>query len=741
MEILAPAGSIVALRYAINAGADAVYFGLSEHNARIKSQDFNIDNLSEWVDYCHLYGVKAYITLNTSVKDSEIPRIVELIRAIDNCNVDAVIATDIAVIKLVKELAPRLPIHISTQAGVHNLSGAKFYERLGAKRVVLARECAEQDVTDIIDNTSLEVERFAHGALCVAFSGGCLLSSVIGGMSGNRGRCLQPCRKEHGAYDAKGNFVEKGYLLSTFDLAVCEKALQYKSQGVTCIKIEGRLKRPEYVGIVTDYYRRLLDGGKPSDTELKKVFMRGAALDNYGASCGMIYKNTPNHIGISIGKIISIERRKGFLFAEITSSHALRAGDGLKLLRDGKEVGGASVTSVKRRGKHYIVPVSGNATVGDEVRLTTDSAQLEAAAKHRKRIGISIEFVISAGDYPQITARKHNAVAEYTAMIQATSGALTDTEISEQLSKIADTPFEIKTLDIDNSGGKVAKSVLNGMRREVLSRLKKAIIAEYQKDMICQRACIAPHVAARPATPHAKRGARLIEVQSVKQLIGLSADAVIINPVRFDKNTLLDIARQAKSVTDELFIKMPRVNRRGAFDEIFDLARINGLGVLADNVYAVELAREKTIPYIAGMGLNIYNSVAFDYYFDAEYIMPSPEIGLNNLLEKGGVLFTLGRLPLMTLTHCPFSVLYRSECVCKKRGEMLYYKSGRYTFPILPTSGKDCQFTLYNGVPHNLLSRIAGMGYNNYINLATYTSLEQLAAKKGTAGHFNNEVI
>lgn len=735
MELLAPAGSIAALLSAVNAGADAVYFGLSEHNARIKSQDFNTDNLPEWVDYCHLYGVKAYITLNTSVKDSEIPRIKELIKAIDNCGADAVIAADIAVIKLIKEIAPLLAIHVSTQAGVHNLLGARFYEKLGAKRVVLAREIAEQDVLDIINNTSLEVERFAHGALCVAFSGGCLLSSVLGGMSGNRGRCMQPCRKEYTAYDDNRKIIDEGYLLSTSDLALREKIFDYEAQGVKCIKIEGRLKRPEYVGVVTDYYRKLLDGFKPSDIGLKKIFVRGNFIDSYGNAHGAIYKETPNHIGINIGKIAFTEKRGGFIFAGINSNHPIQKGDGLKLLRDGKEIGGADVTSVERRGELYIVPVSSGAVSGDEVRLTTDSIQLAEISKLKKRIGIKIKFFISADGFPRITAISDNAEAEFIVETKAEAGILTDNQIKSQLEKVNDTPFEIISIELENNGGRLAKSVLNGMRREVLKSLEKAIVAAYRRNesVLTDSSNIIKKL-------HRKKGARIVEVQNKEQLINLTADAVIINPIEFNIVNILEIVACAVQSSNNLFVKMPRINRNGAFDTIMEAVRFYRLGILADNAYAVEYARENGIPYIAGTGLNIYNSIAFDYYSDAEYIMPSPEIGVA-LCENGGVIFSLGRLPLMTLTHCSFSVLYNSKCVCDKKGGLVNYKSGKEAFPIIPTVGKICIFTLYNGVPHNLLSKIDGMGYNNYISLVTFDTLEQLISEKGTAGHFNNEVI
>ncbi len=739
MELLAPAGSIGALRQAVHSGADAVYFGLGEHNARIKSADFDTDNLSFWVDYCHLYGVKAYITINTSVKNSEIHRIRELVSIADKSGADAIIATDIAVIIIAKEIAHALPVHISTQAGVHNALGAEFFAKLGAERIVLARESANDDIEAIIKTSGIEVEVFAHGALCVSMSGACLLSSIAGGNSGNRGRCMQPCRKLYSAFGDNGEYITKGYLLSTADLAMQDRVMDMQAMGVSSIKIEGRLKRPEYVGAAVDYYRKLLDGGYPSHIGIRKMFVRGDFVKSYGGNAKVIYQHTPSHIGIPIGTIVSLECRKGYMFAEIESSHPIRKGDGLKIMRGLVECGGAEVTSVTHNSKgNFIVPVSKGVQVGDEVRLTTDSLEIEQLAKLKNRISVSVVFSIKSGESPVITAHYDKLSAQYAPDYIVSDGAVPNGQIESQLRKTKDTPFDIAELTINNEGGYVSKARLNEMRRIVLDKLEEAIVTAYQRK-ISSKAIVAPP----SAVSHSSANVRLIEVQNEAQLDSVSRDdVVIINPIELNQISINALVAKAESKVKQIYIKMPRLNRNGEYKEIMEYISDSGLGLLADNVYAVEYARQNGIPYIAGIGLNIFNSIAFDYFADAKYIVISPEIGADaELLDRGGVIFAAGHLPLMTLAHCPFSVTRGACCSCADRGRTISYKDGTNRFDIVPTICRNCQFTLYNGIVHNLLSKLKGMSYNVYINMLNTTSISALLAKSSTLGHYNNEVI
>ena len=280
MELLAPAGSMEALRAAVCNGADAVYLGADTFNARINARNFSAADLQEAVVYCHVRGVKVHLTLNTLVLDREMPRAAELIRLAASCGVDAFIVQDLGMVSLCRQLAPDMPIHASTQMSIHSLEGVMEAAALGCSRVVLARELPAEEIAHICKKSPVEIEVFVHGALCMCYSGQCYLSSVIGRRSGNRGQCAQPCRLPYGY----GRFESTRYPLSLKDNCLAGELDELRRMGVASIKIEGRIKRPEYVAIVTRAYRTVLNGGKlmPSDLqELETAFSRQGFTDGY----------------------------------------------------------------------------------------------------------------------------------------------------------------------------------------------------------------------------------------------------------------------------------------------------------------------------------------------------------------------------------------------------------------------------------------------------------------------------
>jgi putative protease len=280
LELLSPAGSMEALRAAVQNGADAVYLGYDAFNARMGAHNFTADELQQAVVYCHVRGVKVHLTLNTLVSDREMPRAAEIIRLSAILGVDALIVQDLGVARLVRELAPDLPIHASTQMSVHSLEGVQMAADLGCSRVVLARELPRDELERICRRSPVETEVFVHGALCMCYSGQCYLSSVIGRRSGNRGQCAQPCRLPYGY----GRFEPTRYPLSLRDNCLVEHLSELDRLGVTSVKLEGRMKRPEYVAIVTKIYRAALDG-KPVTPEdigkLEAAFSREGFTQGY----------------------------------------------------------------------------------------------------------------------------------------------------------------------------------------------------------------------------------------------------------------------------------------------------------------------------------------------------------------------------------------------------------------------------------------------------------------------------
>lgn len=261
IELLAPAGSLEALYAAAENGADAVYFGGQMFNARQNAANFTIEEMNEAVSYLHKKGSRALLTLNTLVGNHEILDLLDYIYEVAACGVDGVIVQDLGVVEILKETLPELSLHASTQMAVHNWQGVKYLEDLGFKRAVLARECSLAEIRKIRESCEIELETFVHGALCVGFSGRCLFSSFIGGRSGNRGLCAQPCRLPYTLLKNGEEVANNGkYLLSPKDLNMIEKLPDLIRAGVNSLKIEGRMKRPEYVATVVGAYRRAIDG-------------------------------------------------------------------------------------------------------------------------------------------------------------------------------------------------------------------------------------------------------------------------------------------------------------------------------------------------------------------------------------------------------------------------------------------------------------------------------------------------
>ena len=279
MELLAPAGSREALAAAVQNGANAVYMGLGSFNARRSARNFTDEDFADAVAYCHLHGVRVYLTLNTLLTDRELPEAAEALRKASAWGVDAVLVQDWGLWQLARLVAPDQPLHASTQMSLHTLSGAKLAAELGMERVVLARELSAHDTDIICRSCGAEVEVFAHGALCMCYSGQCAMSAMIGGRSGNRGTCAQPCRLPYSIGE------KTGFLLSLKDNNLAAYLGQMEQMGVACVKLEGRMKRPEYVAAVTGIYRRLLDEKRPPNgqeqAQLEKAFSRSGFTDGY----------------------------------------------------------------------------------------------------------------------------------------------------------------------------------------------------------------------------------------------------------------------------------------------------------------------------------------------------------------------------------------------------------------------------------------------------------------------------
>ena len=347
IELLSPAGNKESAIAAINAGANAVYMGLNKYSARAMAENFDINQYIDIIDYAHIYGVKVYLTLNTLLYDDELIDALQLLCRLYNSGLDAVIVQDIGFASIVKKYLPDLPLHASTQMTVHSLKQVKFLESLGFTRIVLAREMTFEEIKYIAENSNIELEVFIHGALCVSYSGQCLMSSMIGSRSGNRGKCAGSCRLHMKLYKGEKKIIS-GHLLSKKDIYGLEYVNRLKEIGITSLKIEGRGKTKEYISLVTRKYRKCIDEGKmplEDEKQLLQMFNRTSKSSGYFDSAqkkeSISYKVAKN-TGLLLGSIIESKNN----MVKVKLEEDIDMHDGVEVFGEEKEIS-TIVTCIK----------------------------------------------------------------------------------------------------------------------------------------------------------------------------------------------------------------------------------------------------------------------------------------------------------------------------------------------------------------------------------------------------------
>lgn len=650
MELLAPAGSMEALRAAVCNGADAVYLGADTFNARINARNFSAADLQEAVVYCHVRGVKVHLTLNTLVLDREMPRAAELIRLAASCGVDAFIVQDLGVVSLCRQLAPDVPIHASTQMSIHSLEGVMEAAALGCSRVVLARELPAEEIAHICKKSPVEIEVFVHGALCMCYSGQCYLSSVIGRRSGNRGQCAQPCRLPYGY----GRFESTRYPLSLKDNCLAGELDELRRMGVASIKIEGRMKRPEYVAIVTRAYRTVLNGGKlmPSDLqELETAFSRQGFTDGYFRG--------------QTGSDMFGRRQEGEDTADLFAS----------------------------------------------ARATYEQGEPQ-------RIGVRFYAMIRRGEPAQLAVedpdgnlcRTRGPVPE-----QAVYRSLTPQDLEQQLKKTGGTPYLCtavrSSLDPDLM---LPASAINAMRRDVIAELTAkrgraapAHLNAYDEPPRYDGIAGEPQltIAVRTAGQITSRMlsmkptvlyvplSELAEHPDLPQRVSVETQLAAILPRVIWSGELVPIARQLRTVY-EMGVRQ----------------------VLAGNLGQLHIARAAGFAVRGDFGLNIVNSRAMRYLreqgLDSQLL--SFELTLPQIRDISKAvpaeLLIYGRLPLMLMENCVMKNR-TGICACQTGTVRLVDRVGE-EFPVVKDPGT-CRNVLLNGKKLYLLDKkdaLRGMG-------------------------------
>ncbi|MCZ7392836.1 MAG: U32 family peptidase [Candidatus Methanoperedens sp.] len=508
-ELLAPVGSKEALIAAIENGADAVYFGGKLFSARQYASNFTNEKLEWAIDYAHTRGVKAYVTVNTLVKDSELEEACDYLRFLCNAGADAVIVQDLGILHLLREQLPELPVHASTQMTVHNVEGVRFLQEMGVKRVVLARELSLDEIKWIKSGTSIEIETFIHGALCFSYSGQCLLSSMIGGRSGNRGYCAQPCRKKYCINDVEG------YLLSPKDLNMSEHIPALVKAGIDSFKIEGRMKRHEYVAGVVRIYRKLIEryfeapeNFRVMDDEkhmLLALFNRGFTTGYFFGNPGseLMSRKYPYNIGTEIGAVAGYDNRKKLLSLYLKAP--LRAGDGIGTGGgDGVIVRSMYVNNqrVSAAGSGLVkIPFDVEIDRGSAVFKTYDSrlmASLEAKSIRKIQVKLSVKARI--GEPVELCINDdENEIIIYGGIVsRAESKPMSKNSIATQLKKLGNTVFEAQEISFEiDKNIFIPVSELNELRRKAVARL------EAERAQKLKRKCKKPEI------PSGKRNAEV----------------------------------------------------------------------------------------------------------------------------------------------------------------------------------------------------------------------------------------
>ena len=492
MELLAPAGTMENFMAALESGADAIYLGGKVFNARAHAANFGIDELREAVRLAHILDVSVYVTVNILIGDTELKDLEQYIKDLDSIGVDAIIVQDLAVAEIAKRVAPNIHLHGSTQMTAATLDAVRFYESLGFTRVVLARELSLKEIQHICKHCKAEIEVFVHGALCVCYSGQCLMSSFIGGRSGNRGACAQPCRLPYELLDSKGESVlpkHEAYLLSPKDLNYSEHMNELVAAGVTSFKVEGRMKKVSYVRQVIGTYREILDEASIHENQRKALasgFNRGFSTDYLEDTVGrqMMTVVAPNHQGKPIGESYT---KKGEVYLSLTEP--IEQGSLVKILQSNGSVTyytvddeWTCVSDTLYKGR----PAEGLAVGQLYLASTPKNAKSRGLQDFTRKYDMSVYLSVGSNgetNYTELTAILDSGLSvtvtnEYVPAI-ANKVPTSLEKVTEQLGRLGNTLFRLSYVDIPDGPYMWPASVLNALRRDAVTALETALITHH----------------------------------------------------------------------------------------------------------------------------------------------------------------------------------------------------------------------------------------------------------------------
>ena len=664
-ELLSPAGSMESLKAGIQNGADAIYLGGSSFGARAAATNFDNDELIEAVKYAKLRDVNIFVTVNTSIKETEIEDLISYTDFLYKIGVDAIILSDIGIAEVLRKRYPNMELHASTQISAHSLNDVLELKQVGFDRVVIARELGIEEIKEICDNVDIDIEVFIHGAICVSYSGQCLMSSMLGDRSGNRGRCAQPCRQSYKLINkttGKIINVNGNYLLSPKDLCSIENIEKILDTGVKSLKIEGRMKRPEYVAVVTSRYRKAIDNyinnkittdKKTLKEDLEAIFNRkftsGYLMSKNGSD--IINLDKPNNVGVKVGEVLSFNPKKNKL--KIKLSGKLSKGDGINL-------GGGNIGRIIKDGEIFDCGVAGDIVEIDFIKnikpktpvyKTSDKQLVDNANKsfkegiENKKINLKCEIFIKVGY--KIKFNLENIEIFSDEIIEKANNKEAEIDkIIERLSKTGGTPYNFifNNIFVDKNAF-IPVSVLNNLRRKAIEKYE-----EYRLDFSAKRIIYPYDNYSYLKGEKVFNGKITLKVHNNSQL-----DKILENPnisefvkeIYTEDFTLLEkYYSKFKTLGINIIYSSLGVIRNEEYyvlekylskinSDIFNKVQISTWG--SKNFFKSKFGTKK---FNIDTYFNIYNSYSlkfFEKYFDAEDITISQEINkfeIKNLLDK-----------------------------------------------------------------------------------------------------------
>ena len=740
IELLAPVGSFDALKAAVQNGANAVYLGGKDFSARASANNFDREELIEAVKYSHIRDVRVFVTTNTLIKQDEIEDFVEYAKFLYDIDVDALIMQDIGVAMLIHELLPDFELHASTQMVAHSLEDVQYLESVGFKRVVLARELTVDEIKYICDNTNVDIEIFVHGALCVCYSGGCLMSSMIGNRSGNRGRCAQPCRQKYTMIDiSTGEEIHSNgeYLLSTKDLNTIEDVDKIIETGVLSLKIEGRMKKPEYVATVINSYRNAIDEYQATKkvnistetmedlyTIFNRKFTKGLILGEVGED--VMNSNVPNNQGLYVGKVVDYNKKAKRL--KIKLEGTLKKGDGINLGGGtiGRIIKGKEIAQIGYKGETIELDFIVEARKNQPVFKTSDTNLIDKAQKtytQDKEFAKSLidaEITIKLGEYPELKLidKNNNSVTVKGDKLveKALKVALGEEKIETQIKKLGNTPYELEDLKINlDEGVSMPISLINQMRREAIELLDEARIPVKDRAYKDSKIKYSPKKYAKDTNSNSKKRVKINNIEALKSIINLDVDMIYYEDVA----TLEQAMAIATANNKKLIYSAPRIVRNKEYKRLEKSNEYCKENVQISALGQVKYYKENSenVSFDVDYYLNPFNSETINHYKKegATTVCISQELNIHEIKETTKYTdmeietVAYGYIPMMLSEYCPMGVVARS---CKKDKRCATCKESKYV--LRDFKGEEyrisqdlfCRSTIYNSIANCLINNL-----------------------------------